>query len=198
MRILFLGDIVGKPGVAFVRRALPVIVSRHGVDLVIANAENATDGSGLTGKDYRQLHQSGVDLVTLGDHVYRRKDIITTLEEDSAFAGPPTFLPASPGRDSRFATLPDGTIVAAFSLLGRTYMRPADCPYRAADRLLTELAGRARCIFVDMHAEATADKYLMGHHLAAASLPCLVRTPTFRRRTSRSCPAARRSSAMSA
>src|SRR5260370_41293030 len=82
MRILFLGDIVGKPGVAFVKRALPLLVARERIDLVIANAENATDGSGLALKDFRQLRQAGVDLGTLGDHVYRRKEIIPTLETD--------------------------------------------------------------------------------------------------------------------
>jgi metallophosphoesterase (TIGR00282 family) len=165
MRILFLGDIVGKPGVAFVKRALPVVRARQEIDLVIANAENATDGSGLTAKDYRQIRQAGVDLVTLGDHVYRRKDIIPTLEEDEHLCRPANFPAGAPGRDSALAALPDGTVVAAFCLLGRTFMRPAECPYRAADRLLAELAGRARCIIVDMHAEATADKYLMAHHL---------------------------------
>jgi metallophosphoesterase (TIGR00282 family) len=165
MRILFLGDIVGKPGVGFVKRALPVLLASQRIDLVIANAENATDGSGLTGKDYRQLRQAGVDLVTLGDHVYRRKDIIPTLEEDPHICRPANFPPGAPGRDFALGMARDGTAVAAFSLLGRTYMRPADCPYRAADRVLTELVGQVRCVIVDMHAEATADKYLMAHHL---------------------------------
>ncbi len=165
MRILFLGDIVGKPGVSFVKRALPVLVAQQGIDLVIANAENATDGSGLTIKDYRQLRQAGVDLVTLGDHVYRRKEIIPTLETDEHICKPANFPTGAPGRDFALTTARDGTAVAAFSLLGRTYMRPADCPYRAADRVLAELGGHARCIIVDMHAEATADKYLMAHHL---------------------------------
>jgi len=165
MRILFLGDIVGKPGVAFVKRALPVVVARQQIDVVIANAENAADGSGLTVKDYRKLRQGGIDLVTLGDHVYRRKDIIPTLEQDEHICRPANFPAGAPGRDYALATARDGTAVAAFSLLGRTYMRPADCPYRAADRILAELTGRVRCVVVDMHAEATADKYLMAHHL---------------------------------
>jgi metallophosphoesterase (TIGR00282 family) len=165
MRILFLGDIVGKPGVTFVQRALPAVVAQQGIELVIANAENATDGSGLTIKDYRLLRQSGVDLVTLGDHVYRRKDIIPLLEQDEHICKPANFPPGAPGRDFALTTARNGTVVAVFSLLGRTYMKPADCPYRAADRLLEELAGRTRCIVVDMHAEATADKYLMAHHL---------------------------------
>src|SRR5713101_9455546 len=165
MRILFLGDIVGKPGVAFVKRALALLVAREGIDLVIANAENATDGSGLALKDFRQLRQAGVDLVTLGDHVYRRKEIIPTLETDERICKPANLPTGAPGRDFALTMTGDGTAVAAFSLLGRTFMRPADCPYRAADRVLSELAERVRCIIVDMHAEATADKYLMAHHL---------------------------------
>jgi metallophosphoesterase (TIGR00282 family) len=165
MRILFLGDIVGKPGVAFVRQALPVFTAREGVDLVIANAENATDGSGLTPKDYRRIREAGVDLITLGDHVYRKKDIIPTLEQDEHVCKPANFPVGAPGRDFALGTARDGSVVAAFCLLGRTYMRPVECPYRAADRVLEELAGRTRCVVVDMHAEATADKYLMAHHL---------------------------------
>jgi metallophosphoesterase (TIGR00282 family) len=165
MRILFLGDIVGKPGVAFVKRALPVLIAREGLDLVIANAENASDGSGLTPKDYRQLRQSGVDLITLGDHVYRKKDILATLQQDAHICRPANFPPGTPGRDYAIAASRSGVSVAALCLLGRTYMRPADCPYRAADRVLGELAGQARCVIVDMHAEATADKYLMAYHL---------------------------------
>jgi metallophosphoesterase (TIGR00282 family) len=165
MRILFLGDIVGKPGVAFVKKALPSVIAHENLDLVIANAENAADGSGLTPKDFARLRAAGIDLVTLGDHVYKKKDIIATLETDEHICKPANFPPGAPGRDIALAAARDGTLVAAFCLLGRTFMRPADCPYRAADRLLAELAGRTRCIVVDIHAEATGDKYLMAHHL---------------------------------
>jgi metallophosphoesterase (TIGR00282 family) len=165
MRILFLGDVVGRPGVTFLKRALPVLIAHEAIELVIANAENATDGSGLNPKDYRQIREAGVDLVTLGDHVYRRKEIIPTLEEDEHVCKPANFPAGAPGGDFAIGTARDGTPVAAFCLLGRTYMRPADCPYRAADRVLAELAGRVRCVIVDIHAEATADKYLMAHHL---------------------------------
>jgi calcineurin-like phosphoesterase len=125
MRILFLGDIVGKPGVSFVKRALPVMVPREGIDLVIANAENATDGSGLSPKDYRRLREAGVGLVTLGDHVYKKRDIIPTLQEDEHICRPANFPPGAPGREFAIGTARDGTSVAAFALLGRTYMRPA-------------------------------------------------------------------------
>jgi metallophosphoesterase (TIGR00282 family) len=165
MRILFLGDIVGKPGVTFVKRALPVLVPQEGIDLVIANAENATDGSGLSPKDFRRIREAGVDLITLGDHVYKKRDIIPTLTEDERICRPANFPAVAPGREYAICTTKTGETVAAFSLLGRTYMRPAECPYQAADRVLQVLAGRTRCIVVDMHAEATADKYLIGHFL---------------------------------
>jgi 2',3'-cyclic-nucleotide 2'-phosphodiesterase len=165
MRILFLGDIVGKPGVAFLKRALPLLVPREQIDVVIANAENATDGSGLSPKDYRRIREAGVDLVTLGDHVYKKKDIIPTLEQDERICRPANFPTSAPGRDYASCISRGGSVVAAFSLLGRTYMRPAECPYQAAERILQALAGRVHCIIVDMHAEATADKYLMGHYL---------------------------------
>src|SRR5437868_3554728 len=165
MRILFLGDIVGKPGVTFVKRALPVLVPQEGVDLVIANAENATDGSGLSPKEFRRIREAGVDLITLGDHVYKKRDIIPTLAEDERICRPANFPTGAPGRDYAICTTKTGETVAAFSLLGRTYMRPAECPYQAAERVLQVLAGRTRCIVVDMHAEATADKYLIGHFL---------------------------------
>jgi len=165
MRILFLGDIVGQPGVAFVKRALPGVIARERIDLVIANAENASGGSGLTPAAYREIRQAGVDLVTMGDHIYKRQEIIATLAKDDCICKPANFPPVAPGRDFVVASARDGTPVAAMCLLGRTFLRPVDCPFAAADRVLQTLAGQARCVVVDMHAEATADKYLMAHHL---------------------------------
>lgn len=165
MRILFLGDIVGQPGVSFVKRGVPILIAREGIDLVIANAENASGGSGLTPSIYRQIREAGVDLVTLGDHIYKKRDIIPTLQKEERICKPANFPADSPGREYAFAAARDGTPVAVISLLGRTYMRAVDCPFQAVDRVLNELAGRARCVVVDMHAETTADKYLMVHHL---------------------------------
>jgi metallophosphoesterase (TIGR00282 family) len=165
MRLLFVGDIVGTPGVTFLRQALPLLVAREGIDVVIANAENAANGSGLTPGQYRRLREAGVDLVTLGDHIYKKADIIPTLEKEERLCKPANFPPDAPGRDFALAPARDGTPVAVFSVLGRTFMRPVDCPFRAADRVLAALADRARVVVVDAHAEATADKYLLGHHL---------------------------------
>jgi metallophosphoesterase (TIGR00282 family) len=165
MRLLFIGDIVGTPGVTILRRALPVLIARDGIDLVIANAENAANGSGLTPNLYRRIREAGVDLVTLGDHIYKKSEIISTLEKDDHICKPANFPPDAPGREFAVASARDGTPVAVLSLLGRTFMRSVDCPFRAADRVLAELAGQVRCVVVDVHAEATADKYLLGHHL---------------------------------
>jgi metallophosphoesterase (TIGR00282 family) len=165
MRILFVGDIVGHPGVTFLRKALPILIAREQLDLVIANAENASGGSGITRSVYRQIRFAGVDLVTLGDHIYKKAEIITTLQEDERICKPANFPADAPGREMVMATARDDTLVAAFLLMGRTFMRPVDCPFQAANRILQSLPGRTRVIVVDMHAEATGDKYLMAHFL---------------------------------
>jgi 2',3'-cyclic-nucleotide 2'-phosphodiesterase len=165
MRILFIGDIVGPPGLTFLQRALPVLREVENIDLVIANAENTAGGSGITNKLYRKVRAAGVDLVTLGDHIYKKAEIIETLEKDVCVCRPANFPPDAPGRDFALTTARDSTPVAALCVLGRQFMRPVDCPFRAADRVLRELEGQARVIVVDAHAEATAEKYLLGHHL---------------------------------
>jgi len=165
MRILFIGDIVGPPGLTFLQRALPVLREAENIDLVIANAENTAGGSGITNKLYRKVRAAGVDLVTLGDHIYKKAEIIETLEKDACVCRPANFPPDAPGRDFALTTARDGTPVAALCVLGRQFMRPVDCPFRAADRVLRELEGQARVVIVDAHAEATAEKYLLGHHL---------------------------------
>jgi metallophosphoesterase (TIGR00282 family) len=165
MRILFLGDIVGPPGVTFLKRALAPLVAREQIDLVIANAENAANGTGLTPSIYKQLRETGIDLFTLGDHAYKKMEIAKVLSKEERICRPANYPAEAPGRTWATATARDGTPVAVFCLQGRTFMRPVDCPFLAADRVLKELEGRFPCVLVDMHAEATADKYLMAHYL---------------------------------
>ncbi|MBU6175965.1 MAG: YmdB family metallophosphoesterase [Planctomycetes bacterium] len=165
MRILFIGDIVGTPGVNAVRTALPGLISRDRIDLVIANAENAAGGSGLTTRLYKRLREAGVDLFTLGDHIYKKKEIVEILRSDERLCKPANFPPQAPGREYALGVGRNGTSVAVFSVLGRTYMRPVDCPFAAADRVLSSLSGKSKVIVVDVHAEATADKYLLLNHL---------------------------------
>jgi metallophosphoesterase (TIGR00282 family) len=165
MRILFIGDIVGTPGMNMVKRAVPLLRVAEQIDLVIANAENASAGSGIYPTQYKQLRQVGVDALTMGDHIYKKTEIIPTLEKDDRICRPANFPAEAPGRDHIIVSAQDGTLVAVISLLGRTYMRPVDCPFQAVDRVLQALPPEVRCIIVDAHAEATADKYLLGHHL---------------------------------
>lgn len=165
MRLLFIGDVVGAPGVSAIRTLVPQLRRAERLDAVIANAENTSNGSGLTPKDYRQLRAAGVDAITLGDHTYRKVEVVDILHHPNEPICKPANYPASaPGREYALAVV-GGVRVAVVSLLGRTYMKPVDCPFTAADRVLNHLRGQADVIVVDMHAEATADKYLMLHHL---------------------------------
>lgn len=165
MRILFLGDIVGPPGVDFIKAALPGLRLRERIDCVIANAENASGGSGITPRTYRHLRQAGIDLMTLGDHIYKKLEFVETLKTDERVCKPANYPPEAPGRSCVLATAASGAVVAACCVLGRTYMRPVDCPFKAADAVLKQLEGKTKIIVVDVHAEATADKYLLAHYL---------------------------------
>ncbi len=165
MRVLFIGDIVGNPGVSLVRRAVPVLRTVEQLDGVIANAENASAGAGMYPQVYRQLKQAGVDAITMGDHIYKRAELIGVLRDAMDICKPANFPPDAPGREYLLLHLADGTPWVVVSLLGRTFMRPVDCPFLAIDRVLAELPPEVRCIVVDVHAEATADKYLLAHHL---------------------------------
>lgn len=165
MRLLFIGDIVGPPGVALVRAALTGLRERESLDLVVANAENSTNGSGCSPRDYRALRAAGVDAVTLGDHIYRKFDLADILRDPGEpVCKPANFPAASAGRDHTRLVVA-GVDVAIVSLMGRTYMRPVDCPFDAVDRVLRDLAGACPVVLVDLHAEATADKYQMLYHL---------------------------------
>ncbi len=165
MRILLIGDIVGKPGRVIVVRALARLIETHGIDLVVANGENSAAGSGITPAIYQELIAAGVDCITLGDHIYRRGEIIPLLRERENIVRPANFPATAPGRQWAVVTARNGQQVAVLSLLGRVFMRPVDCPWTAADRVLAELPAEVKVILVDFHAEATSDKQLMGRYL---------------------------------
>ena len=165
MRIMLIGDIVGKPGRQIVVRALPTLIERERLDLVIANAENAAGGSGITPQMYHELIAAGVDCVTLGDHIYKRAEIIDVLDREENIIKPANFPAEAPGRDVAILKARNGTPVAVISLLGRVFMRPVDCPWKAADRVLASIPPEVKVIVVDFHGEATSDKQLMGRYL---------------------------------
>ncbi len=165
MRILFIGDIVGKPGRDIVRRSMAGLVVEQRLDLVIANAENSAGGSGLNPSIYRELVRAGVQAVTLGDHIYRRKEIYPVLESESNIVKPANLPPESVGRDWAVVEACDGTRVGICCLLGRLFMKPVDSPWQAADRVLAAMPGDIRVRLVDFHAEATSEMQLLGRYL---------------------------------
>ncbi len=165
MRILFIGDIVGKPGREIVGSGVPFLRDQRQVDFVIANAENAAGGSGITPAIYRELTSCGVDAITLGDHIYRRKAIVPILQSRENIVRPANYPPEAPGKELAVVNSANGIPVAVISLMGRVFMRPVDCPFQAVERVLANIPSDVRVVFVDMHAEATSDKQLMGRYL---------------------------------
>lgn len=165
MRILLIGDIVGKPGVKIVTDALPALRRREAIDLVIANAENSADGSGISPSIYRKLIAAGVDCVTLGDHIYRRSEIGPILQSETNILKPANFPPSAPGRGWTVVRTAAGVPAAVISLMGRVFMRPVDCPWQAIDRVLAEIPAETVIRVVDFHGEATSDKQLMGRYV---------------------------------
>lgn len=165
LKILFIGDVVGSPGRKMVAQLLPRLIPRWDLGLVVCNAENAAGGSGLTISTHEELADAGVDVFTLGDHVYRKDEVFTLFDRSDRLLRPANFPPDSPGAESTLVEARDGTIVGVFTVLGRTYMRPVDCPFRAADRILERFGASTRVILVDVHAEATSDKQLLGRYL---------------------------------
>ena len=168
MRILFLGDIVGRPGRTAVKKNLAGFRDKTGADLVLANAENASGGLGLSADGAKELLNAGLDLLTSGNHIWKFKDMHSFLEREERLIRPANFPPGLPGRGVavvRKAGLPP---VAVLNLMGRTYMTAIDCPFRAADALLAELDAstpEAKIRLVDFHAEATSEKAGLGWHL---------------------------------
>ncbi|HUT28339.1 MAG TPA: TIGR00282 family metallophosphoesterase [Sedimentisphaerales bacterium] len=165
LNILCIGDIVGRPGRRIVAERLKSVVTNLDISCVIANAENAAGGSGLTPQIYDKLLRYGVNLITLGDHAYRKRDIIGTLETADNITRPANLSEHAAGKDFAMYKTNKGPVVAVVALIGRMFMKPADCPYAAADRILPQLQQKADVVLVDFHAEATSEKVAMGYHL---------------------------------
>ena len=160
MRILAIGDIIGKPGRKAIRELLPSLRHEYRIDLIIGNGENVAGGIGITPSTARELFDSGIDVITTGNHVWAHKEINPYLDGSLAIIRPLNYPPGTPGRGylSR-----DGVLVV--NLIGRTFMGNFDCPFRAMDQLLAKLEGKSTIIIVDFHAEATSEKVAMGWYL---------------------------------
>ncbi|MHC4629369.1 MAG: TIGR00282 family metallophosphoesterase, partial [Planctomycetota bacterium] len=165
LNILCIGDIVGRPGRRIIGEKLKPLIRQLDVDCVIANAENAAGGSGLTPQIYEKLLRNGVNLVTLGDHTYRKRGIIPTLEAADNIVRPANFSERAAGKSVAFYRTNKGPVVAVVALIGRLFMKPGDCPYIAVDKILPRISREADIVIVDFHAEATSEKIAMGYHL---------------------------------
>jgi len=166
LKVLFLGDIVGKPGRAAVRHFVPVLRARHGLDLCVGNSENSAGGAGITPESADDLLEAGLDLLTGGNHTWSKREILPYLDRTrSRQLRPANYPDGAPGRGHAVVTSPGGRKLGVVNLEGRVFMKPLDCPFRAAERLVAELRQETPCILVDMHCEATSEKNAMGHFL---------------------------------
>ena len=166
IKLLCIGDIVGRPGRQVLAEELRNIVNEYDVDCTIVNAENAAGGSGITASICDKLRKYGVHLITLGDHIYRKRDIIDTLQNSQDIVRPGNLSPQAAGKEWAVYTTDQGPQVAVISLLGRMYMPlPSDNPFNAAERILAKIPSDIKIVVVDMHAEATSEKIAMGWFL---------------------------------
>ncbi len=165
LRILVVGDIVGKPGREACMKLIPEIKKNKNVDYVISNAENIAGGSSLTPSTIKDIFIGETDLVTLGDHTFRKKEAVDLVEEDERIIRPANYPDGTPGRGYVITETPGGVPIAVINLMGRVFMEPLDCPFRKVKRILKEIKGHAKVIVVDMHAEATSEKVAMGWFL---------------------------------
>ncbi|MBC8481627.1 MAG: TIGR00282 family metallophosphoesterase [Planctomycetes bacterium] len=177
IKVLCIGDIVGRPGRRILAEKLAGIVKENEIDCVIANAENAAGGSGLTPQIYEKLLKYGVNLITLGDHTYRKREILSVLENANNIVRPANMSDFSAGKGFALYETGKGVTVGVLSLIGRVFMKPSDCPFAAADRMLSRYGKSADVIFVDMHAEATSEKIAMGWYLDG-KVACVLGTHT--------------------
>jgi metallophosphoesterase (TIGR00282 family) len=165
VRILFVGDIVGRPGRELVRHGLPSIVDHHAIDIVIANAENAAAGFGITREIGDQLLDWGVDVMTSGNHVWDKKEALAYIGAEPRLLRPANYPAGVPGTGSYLARTKAGESIGVINVMGRVFMQNIDDPFAVVLKEVEAIRPRTRTIFVDFHAEATSEKVAMGWHL---------------------------------
>lgn len=164
-KVLVMGDIVGGPGRRVLRECLPRYLHENGIHFCIANAENAAGGSGLTKRCWEQIREAGVDFVTLGDHTWRKAEVIPLLEREERLIRPANYSAAAVGRGWNVVDTDLGIKVGVLNLLGRVFMQPVDCPFMAAEKAIEQMGRKTNVLIVDFHAEATSEKMALGHYL---------------------------------
>ncbi len=165
MRVLFIGDIVGSPGRRIVADRLADIVAQQKIDLVLANGENAASGFGITPRLTEELLAAGIEVLSGGNHIWDRKEILEYIPKQPRLLRPANFPEGSPGSGLYIGAAKNGARFALLNLQGRVFMSSSDCPFRAADRELAGIPADVRVVIVDMHAETTSEKQAMGWYL---------------------------------
>ncbi|HQE67654.1 MAG TPA: TIGR00282 family metallophosphoesterase, partial [Bacillota bacterium] len=164
MNILFIGDVVGRPGRNYLCTNLKRLVEENNIDFVIINGENSAGGVGITRSTYDELLGMGADIITLGNHSWAKKEVLEFIEDAERLIRPANYPEGTPGKGFRIAEKA-GKRIAVINLSGRVFMDCIDCPFKAADKILNELKNEADVIIVDFHAEATSEKLAMGWYL---------------------------------
>lgn len=165
VKILFIGDVVGKPGRQAVSRELHRLVDRHNADLVIVNGENMAGGFGITEETSRELFELGVHVITSGNHIWDKRESFPYLNREERIIRPANYPDGAPARGSIFARTPGGVKVGVLNLEGRVFMNNLECPFRTADREVARLKAETPLVLVDIHAEATSEKSSLGWYL---------------------------------
>ena len=165
MNIIFIGDIVGRPGRRALKEILPTLTDEYQAELVIANAENVAGGNGVTPELAEELLDAGVDVLTSGNHIWDKKEIIPYIENQERLLRPANYPPGTPGRGFTVFSVTRNTKVAVLNLSGRVFMGNLDCPFRMADILIEHLVQQTPVIIIDFHGEATSEKQAFGWHV---------------------------------
>ncbi|MBI4388486.1 MAG: TIGR00282 family metallophosphoesterase [Candidatus Omnitrophica bacterium] len=165
MKILVLGDTVGKPGRKACSELIPKVIAQEQIDFVVVNGENLAAGSGITKETVDEIFSAGADVITTGDHVFKKKEANELVVKDRRIVRPLNYHQGTLGKGSTIVTAKNGVRVGVVNLLGRVFLKPIECPFRTVEKELETLGREARVILVDMHAEATSEKVAMGWFL---------------------------------
>ncbi|MFH1867843.1 MAG: TIGR00282 family metallophosphoesterase [Candidatus Omnitrophota bacterium] len=165
MRVLLIGDITGSPGRSIIKARLGEFKKKEKIDFTIANAENAAGGSGVTPPIAEELFSHGIDVLTSGDHIWKKREVLEYISGEKRLLRPANYPDNTPGFGCGLYETKKGEAVGVVNLMGRVFMQPVECPFRKAVENIKELEGKAKVIFVDIHAEATSEKVALGWYL---------------------------------
>ena len=165
MKILVIGDVVGETGRNIIRDVLPSLKEDENIDFVIANGENSAGGSGITPKITQELFAYGVNVITTGDHIWDRKEVLQFIDREPKLLRPANYPEGVPGQGSVVVTTLNKAKIGVINLVGRIFMKPLECPFRTAEEEIKEISQTTKVIVVDMHAEATSEKIALGYFL---------------------------------